>query len=64
MQLTDELIEAYLDNSLDHQYYLDLQTGQVILDLDEAITGEPGTMRRTKSVTSIFPKLHLTRRTL
>ena len=42
MKLIDELIDAYLDNSLDHQYYLDLQTGQVILDLDEAITGEPG----------------------
>ena len=42
MQLMDELIDAYLDNNLEHPYYLDLHTGQVILDMDEAYTGEPG----------------------
>jgi hypothetical protein len=42
MNLMDQLIDAYLDNYLEHQYYLDLQTGQVILDLDEAYSGEPG----------------------
>jgi hypothetical protein len=40
MQLMDELVDAYLDNNFEHLYYLDLQTGQVILDLDEAYTGE------------------------
>lgn len=42
MQLMDELIDAYLDNSFEHPYFLDLQTGQVLLDIDEAYTGEPG----------------------
>jgi hypothetical protein len=42
MQLMDELIDAYLDSDFDHPYYLDLQTGEVILDLDEADTGVPG----------------------
>ncbi|WP_379145886.1 UPF0158 family protein [Paenibacillus sp. sgz500992] len=42
MKLMDELIDAYLDNNFEHPYYLDLHTGQVILDLDEAYTGEPG----------------------
>jgi hypothetical protein len=42
MQLMDELVDAYLDNNFEHLYYLDLQTGQVILDLGEAYTGELG----------------------
>lgn len=42
MQLMDELIDAYLDNNLEHPYYLDLQTGEVVLNLDETYTGEPG----------------------
>jgi hypothetical protein len=42
MQLIDELIDAYLDNSLEHPYYLDLHTGQVILDMGGAYTGEQG----------------------
>jgi hypothetical protein len=42
MQLMDELIDAYLDNHLEHPYYLDLQTGEVVLDLNESYTGEPG----------------------
>jgi hypothetical protein len=42
MQLMDELIDAYLDNNFEHPYYLDLQTGQVILNMDESYTGEPG----------------------
>ncbi|MEK4061886.1 MULTISPECIES: UPF0158 family protein [Paenibacillus] len=42
MKLMDELIDAYLDNNFEHPYYLDLHTGQVILDLDESYTGEPG----------------------
>lgn len=42
MNLMDDLIEAYLDNNFEHPYYLDLQTGQVILDMDESYTGEPG----------------------
>lgn len=42
MELLDELADAYLDNSFEHRYYLDLQTGQVVLDLDESYSGEPG----------------------
>ncbi|MDD9270903.1 UPF0158 family protein [Paenibacillus sp. GCM10023248] len=42
MKLMDELIDAYLDNNMEHPYYLDLHTGLVILDMDEAYTGEPG----------------------
>lgn len=42
MKLMDEIIAAYLDNNFEHPYYLDLQTGQVILNMDEAYTGEPG----------------------
>lgn len=42
MKLMDELVDAYLDNNFEHPYYLDLYTGQVILDIDEAYTGEPG----------------------
>ena len=42
MNLMDELVEAYLDNNFEHPYFLDLQTGQVIPDLDETYTGEPG----------------------
>jgi hypothetical protein len=40
-QLMDELIDVYLDNNYEHPYFLDLQTGQVILDMDEIYTGEP-----------------------
>ncbi|TFE24720.1 UPF0158 family protein [Cohnella luojiensis] len=40
-QLMDELIDAYLDNDFEHPYFLDLQTGEVILDMDEIYTGEP-----------------------
>jgi hypothetical protein len=42
LELMDELVDAYLDNNIEHPYYLDLQTGQVILNMDEAYTGEPG----------------------
>jgi hypothetical protein len=42
MSLMDELIDAYLDNNFEHPYYLDLHTGEVILDMDEMYTGEPG----------------------
>ncbi len=42
LKLMDELIDAYLDNDFEHPYFLDLQTGEVILDLDESYTGEPG----------------------
>lgn len=42
MNLMDELIDAYLDNSFEHPYFLDLTTGEVILDMDEVYTGEPG----------------------
>jgi hypothetical protein len=42
MNLMDELIDAYLDNNFEHPYYLDLHTGEVILDMDEMYTGEPG----------------------
>ena len=42
MKLMDELIEAYLDNNFEHPYFLDLHSGQVILDMDESYTGEPG----------------------
>ena len=42
MQLMDELIDAYLNTNFEHPYFLNLQTGQVILDVDESYTGEPG----------------------
>lgn len=42
MQLMDELIDAYLDSNVEHPYFLDLQTGQVILNMDEEYTGELG----------------------
>lgn len=42
MQLMDELVDAYLDNNIEHPYYLDLDSGLIILDLDETVTGEPG----------------------
>ncbi|WP_262676355.1 UPF0158 family protein [Paenibacillus sp. J5C2022] len=42
MKLINELIDAYLDNHLEHPYYLDLQTGEVVLDLGAVYTGEPG----------------------
>lgn len=35
MELMDELADAYLDNSFDHRYYLDLETGQVVMDWDD-----------------------------
>ncbi|HUC92056.1 MAG TPA: hypothetical protein VMS09_08515 [Paenibacillus sp.] len=38
----DELIDAYLDNNFEHPYFLELQTGEVVLDMDEIYTGEPG----------------------
>lgn len=34
MELLDELADAYLDNSFEHRYYLDLQIGRVVLDAD------------------------------
>ena len=42
MQLLDELADVYLDNNLEHPYYLDLQTGLVELDVGEGISGVPG----------------------
>jgi phage-related protein len=42
MNLLDELVTAYLDNNFEHPYYLDVQTGEVILNMDEVYTGEPG----------------------
>ncbi|MBA2943109.1 hypothetical protein HZF08_33105 [Paenibacillus sp. CGMCC 1.16610] len=42
MDLMKELIDAYLDYNFEHPYYLDLHTGEVILDMDENYTGEPG----------------------
>jgi hypothetical protein len=42
MELMDDLTDAYLDNNFEHPYYLDLYTGQVILNMDEGYTGEPG----------------------
>ncbi|MNC20586.1 hypothetical protein D3C75_685420 [compost metagenome] len=58
MKLMDELIDAYLDNNFEHPYYLDLHTGQVILDLDEAYTGEPGIdWDDEENVISIFQRL-------
>lgn len=42
MALLGELIDAYLDNSIERPYYLDFQTGQVVIDWDESYTGEPG----------------------
>lgn len=60
MKLMDELIDAYLDNNFEHPYYLDLHTGQVILDLDESYTGNresTGMTRKTKNVISIFQRL-------
>jgi hypothetical protein len=42
MNLLDELTDAYLDNNFGHPYYLDLVTSEVILDLDEDVTGVTG----------------------
>lgn len=28
--------------NFEHPYYLDIETGQVVLDMDEVYTGEPG----------------------
>lgn len=42
MQLMDELVEAYLDNNIEHLYFLDFKTGQVILYLEEEILEDPG----------------------
>ncbi len=36
------LIDACLDNSFEHPYYLDLQSGQVSLDMAKAYTGTSG----------------------
>lgn|GEM_PF-335454 len=38
----DELIDAYLSNNLECSYYWDLWNGIVIMEMDEAYTGEPG----------------------
>lgn len=48
MELLDELADAYLDNSFEHRYYLDLGTGQVVIDRDESCTGERGIDWRMK----------------
>lgn len=42
MTLWNELIDAYLDNDMEHRYFLDLQQGIVVMDWDESVTGEPG----------------------
>lgn len=60
MKLMDELIDAYLDNNFEHPYYLDLHTGQVILDMDKVYTVNrvsTGMMRKTKNVISTFQRL-------
>lgn len=42
MNLMNELVTAYLENNFEHPYYLDLHEGQVLLDIDESISGEEG----------------------
>ncbi|MDQ0220432.1 hypothetical protein ELQ35_15395 [Peribacillus cavernae] len=37
----DELIDAYLFNSMEMSSVLDTENGSVILDADESLTGEP-----------------------
>jgi hypothetical protein len=42
MTLLDELIDAYLDSDIDHRCAVDMVQGIIVLDWDEAVTGEPG----------------------
>ncbi len=39
-RLVDELIDAYLDNSFEQGYLLDIETGQVVIDAEESMMGE------------------------
>ncbi|PAV28071.1 hypothetical protein CIL05_18355 [Virgibacillus profundi] len=41
MELMDELASAYLDNFDEMSYVLNKETGEVILDAPESLTGEP-----------------------
>ncbi|TCP23467.1 uncharacterized protein UPF0158 [Scopulibacillus darangshiensis] len=40
MELMDKLIFSYSDNSFEHAYFLDLWTGEIILEMEESMTGE------------------------
>ncbi|MBM7587669.1 hypothetical protein JOC86_004243 [Bacillus pakistanensis] len=42
MELIDELADAYLQRSYELQNVLNINTGEIFLDGDEGITGEPG----------------------
>lgn len=35
MELLDELRDAYVDNTFELRYYLDLETGRVVIDWDD-----------------------------
>ena len=38
MTLWDEFVDAYLDNNIEHRWFLDLEQGIVVIDWDEAAT--------------------------
>ncbi len=38
MTLWDEFVDAYLDNNIEHRWFLDLEQGIVVIDWDEATT--------------------------
>ena len=42
MTLMDELVDTYLEGNMEFNNYLDLETGTIVADLDEEVTGEPG----------------------
>jgi hypothetical protein len=41
MKLIDELVDAYLFNSFELKHVLNVKTGEILIDGDEGITGEP-----------------------
>lgn len=42
VELIDELIDAYLHGDNEFTFVLNSQTGEILLDADESLTGEPG----------------------
>lgn len=42
MELIDELIDAYLHGDNEFTFVLNSQTGEILMDADESLTGEPG----------------------
>ncbi|WP_391205418.1 UPF0158 family protein [Psychrobacillus sp. L4] len=42
LKVIDELVDAYLQGDNEILYVLNCQTGEILLDADESLTGEPG----------------------